>query len=241
LVSPCPSNQLLNGIECAYVLRFVELNHRKNARDPWSLRQSAVYHQYRATTRSSTWLTIALSQRAQSRLDSYIRVSGDLSRYDPFELHLLLLDTATTNWRPYLVDMAAQTNEQVSRDMVDEGHSDDYWQADRVIMASIEDDSPIRITEFEERQRLKQMEDKILDLLIIMDSTLDTIDSLSQAYRDFCSRTLLKIQEASIPENGSVSFALAEKRRDVLLYRSKVEALRSKVKGTTKLVGFCSH
>jgi hypothetical protein len=51
-------------------------------------------------------------------------------------------------------------------------------QADRVALASIESSGPIRITEFEERQRLKQVEDKIVDLLIIMDSTLDTVDSL---------------------------------------------------------------
>ena len=105
---------MLNAIECAYVLRFVELNHRKNARDPWSLRQSAVYHQYRAKTRSSRWLVIALSQRAQARLKSYARASGDICKYNPFEVHLLLLDTATANWRPYLVEIAAQTNEQVS-------------------------------------------------------------------------------------------------------------------------------
>lgn len=65
-------------------------------------------------TRNSTWLIIALSQRAQGRLDSYISANGDLSRYNPFEVHLLLLDTATANWRPYLVDIAAQINEQVS-------------------------------------------------------------------------------------------------------------------------------
>jgi hypothetical protein len=228
---------MLNGIECAYVLRFVELNHRKNASDPWSLRQSAVYHQYRATTKSSTWLIIALSQRAQARLESYASSSGDVCRYNPFEVHLLLLDTATANWRPYLVDIAAQTNEQVSTARTIGKPFDDDWQADRVVMASIDDDSPIRITEFEERQRLKQVEDKILDLLIIMDSTLDTIDSLSHNYGELQLQSALAVQRAVVPNNDPISFALAEKRRDVLLYKSKVEALRWKVKGTTKLVG----
>ena len=153
---------MLRETECAYVLRFVELNHRKNARDPWSLRQSAVYHQYNAMTRSSTWLIIALSQRAQARLASYAEASGDICKYNPFEVHLLLLDTATANWRPYLVEIAAQINEQVScARMIGEPFNDD-GQADRVLMASIDELSPIRITEFEERQRLKQVEDKIL-------------------------------------------------------------------------------
>jgi hypothetical protein len=107
-------------------------------------------------------------------------------------------------------------------------------------MASIDDDSPIRITEFEERQRLKQTEDRILDLLVIMESTLDTIDSLSQAYRDFCLRTTGALQQSPISDNDLICFALAERRRDVLSYRSKVEALRAKVKGTTKLVSSTS-
>ena len=109
-------------------------------------------------------------------------------------------------------------------------------QADRVVMASVDDDSPIRITEFEERQRLKQVEDKILDLLIIMDSTLDTIDSLLENYEEFRSRTAPAVEQAAARKNDTISFALAEKRRDVILYKRKVEALRWKVKGTTKLV-----
>lgn len=103
-------------------------------------------------------------------------------------------------------------------------------------MASIGNDVPIRITELEERQQLKQVEDKILDLLIIMDSTLDTIDALSRAHQELCSVTAMQHPDWSPIKNELISFGLAEKRRDILLYRSKIEALRSKVKSTTKLV-----
>jgi hypothetical protein len=103
-------------------------------------------------------------------------------------------------------------------------------------MASVESDAPLRITEFVERQQLKQLDDKILDLLIVMDSTLDTIDSLTRVYQEVWSTVATQHPDRSPPENDPVSFGLAEKRRDILVYRSKFHALRSKVNSTTKLV-----
>ena len=103
-------------------------------------------------------------------------------------------------------------------------------------MASIGSNGPIRITEFEERQQLKQVEDKILDLIIIMDSTLDTIDALSRAHQELCSLMAMQHPDRGPIKNHLISFGLAEKRRDILSYRSKIEALRSKIKSTTKLV-----
>jgi hypothetical protein len=42
-----------------------------------------------------------------------MEVSGDIQQFNPFEVHLLLLDTAMANWRPYLVHMTTEINEQV--------------------------------------------------------------------------------------------------------------------------------
>ena len=99
--------------ECAYVLRYVELNHRGNEDAPWSLRQTAFYHRFEKSSGTSSWVYVALSLRAQARLDAYLKATGNVAAFNPFELHLLLLDTAMANWRPYLVYLTAQTNNQV--------------------------------------------------------------------------------------------------------------------------------
>jgi hypothetical protein len=99
--------------ECAYVLRYLELNHRGNEDLPWSLRQTAFYHRFDKSSSTSSWVYVALSLRAQARLDAYLKATGNVAVFNPFELHLLLLDTAMANWRPYLVHLAAQTNNQV--------------------------------------------------------------------------------------------------------------------------------
>lgn len=103
---------LLTSSECAYVLRFVEFKHRDYGQEPWDLRQSGVYHQYAANSGSSVWLLISISSRAQARIDTYIEAIGNIQQFNPFEVHLLLLDTAIANWRPYLVHLTVAINEQ---------------------------------------------------------------------------------------------------------------------------------
>lgn len=98
--------------ECAYVLRFVELNDR-NPESPWSIRQTAVYQKYLTASQSSTWLLVAISVRSEERLNSFIQRAGSLAALNPFEIHLLLLDTAIANWRPYMVYLGGEVNKQV--------------------------------------------------------------------------------------------------------------------------------
>jgi uncharacterized membrane protein len=43
----------------------------------------------------------------------YLRTAGSMDDLNPFEIHLLLLDTAMANWRPYMVYLTAETNKQV--------------------------------------------------------------------------------------------------------------------------------
>ena len=64
---------------------------------------------------SSIWLLTSVSGLAQARIDKYIEAAGNVKQFDPFEVHLLLVDTAMANWRPYLVYMATDINEQVGQ------------------------------------------------------------------------------------------------------------------------------
>lgn len=107
----------------------------------------------------------------------------------------------------------------------------------------------------QERQDLKDIEDQIVDILLVLDSTSDTISSVIEMYKQFC-------HDSSIPSAGEeaplsrkkfspgegisqslkenefdlISFSLHEKQRDVVQHRKKVETLHVKVQGTAKLV-----
>ena len=99
--------------DCAYGLRYVELKQRKSD-DPWSVRQTAIYHKYRSKRKASTWIMISASPKTELCLDRYVRSCTDLAGLNPFEIHLIVLDTALANWRPYIVDLTERITEQVS-------------------------------------------------------------------------------------------------------------------------------
>jgi hypothetical protein len=103
-------------------------------------------------------------------------------------------------------------------------------------MADVDSDSPIRVTEFEERQRLKQVEDRVLDLQLVFESTLDTVDSLLRAYEKYTFFCEIHDTVSGGPETDVINLALTEKRRELQLYLAEVAALRSKVQSTASMV-----
>lgn len=103
-------------------------------------------------------------------------------------------------------------------------------------MASTEEKDPLNFLDVEERQELKDFEDQIIDILLVLDSTSDTIYSLSKMYKQFHH----DLDETREGADGyifdSIAFALQEKQCEVHYSRKKVYALHTKLQGTIKLV-----
>ena len=104
----------LIGLDCAYGLRYVELNNRGKA-EPWSIRQTAIYHKYKPDTKSSTWIMVSASPNTRRVLERYISSSEDLASLKAFELHLLMIDAALANWPQYIMDLTDNISGQVSQ------------------------------------------------------------------------------------------------------------------------------
>lgn len=213
------SQQRCSGFECAYGLRFVELNLR-STKVPWSVRQIVIYHRYEVIEKASTWVMISASTKFEASVNGYIESSENISALNPFEIHVLLLDTALGNWRSYIVFLT----EEISK------------QSDKVLVASIKEKSPLQVLDFEERQVLKDFEDKILDVLLALDSTTHTINTLMEKYHQFCQDPSFFDPEAGTDVYDFVAIALHEKKQEVVLTRTKVETLHSKVKNTIDLL-----
>ena len=77
---------------------------------------------------------------------------------------------------------------------------------------------------FEDRQRLKQLDDKVMDILVIFDSTLDTISNL------------LGKCEVLDPTSSTFTQTLSEQQREIELNKEKATALYKKVMATSQLV-----
>lgn len=106
-----------------------------------------------------------------------------------------------------------------------------------MILAELSEEDAVRLIDLEERQRLKQVEDEILDLQMIFDSTLDTIDCLVQIY-ETTKRCVVADSSVEVDNDSPdlVLTALKDRRRDAQLYMSKARTLRAKVQSTSQLV-----
>ena len=105
-----------------------------------------------------------------------------------------------------------------------------------MLVASIEADDPTQTIDVEERQKLKDLEDQIIDITSVLESIKDTIVSLLEKYNQ-CRRDFGRGVDMSDDAGfDPIDFALWEKQRDVDSNRKKVETLRIKIKSTIELV-----
>lgn len=97
--------------------------------------------------------------------------------------------------------------------------------------------------EVEDHQNLKQIEDEISDLMLCLDSTLDTVSTFEEMYNQFRfhqddSYLIKGSLSVSVYGSDAVVFALKEKAKELSYTRKKAEALLSRVQNTRTLVCF---
>jgi hypothetical protein len=204
--------------ECMYGLRFVELNGRGVTSQPtsrWSFRQTAVYCNFGAVPQDSTWIFVTPSRLAQERLDGYASCKHETSA-KPFEIHLLLLDTAMTNWRHYLVELAAETDQHAAQSLG----------------ASPDDQGPIGMAGCGESQALMILDNKLQNAAIAISSTMENV----KAHLD-CHRS---IQEGVPKDEESSEFLVIpgfmEQLQELNMLAIRVEALKVRLQGIANLV-----
>lgn len=105
------------------------------------------------------------------------------------------------------------------------------------MVASVDSRNPLQLLDIQERQELKAFEDQLIDILVVLDSTSDTISSLREKYQEFCQEMKPSFEDQKKGVD-TISRALEEKQREVLLNRKRVEALHTKIQGTMSLVKF---
>lgn len=216
---PSHSPASFTSYQCMYGLRFVELNGRGNLKKPtsqWSLRQSAVYCNFQSTQANSVWIFVTPPKLAEGRLEDYLRACSRTSAPSPFDIHLLLLDTVTANWRPYLVDLSAEIDKHAAQSLG----------------ASPDDQGPFTMAECGERQALMILDEKIKNAALVVKATADNAKAQLASYR-----SIKHLEESRDPfETDPVSFMYLEQLRELELLSTRIDALRSRLQGITKVV-----
>ena len=109
-------------------------------------------------------------------------------------------------------------------------------QSSRVLMASISANGPPLSLDNEARQELKDFQDQVIDVLVVLDSILDTIAVMIEKYNQFSHDIDTPLEDPYVAELDPIQIALREKQQEALLSKKKVEALNMKIQGTISLV-----
>ncbi|KIW64562.1 hypothetical protein PV04_09487 [Phialophora macrospora] len=205
--------------ECTYGLRFVERNRRHHMEaglKTWSLRQCAVSCRYTPTQDGTSWAFITISADMQQRLN-VAALAGDFRQdTDPFEVHQLILDSAVSSWRQYLIDLAEETDAQYAQ----------------ILGTSPNDKGPVSLHQSGRRQDLLMLDEKLLNSMLAITATMDTSSALSSTWESLVrhwhapSADYLELMRASFDYH----------QRSLGLLATEITHLRTKLAGVTNLL-----
>ncbi|KAL3421149.1 hypothetical protein PVAG01_07594 [Phlyctema vagabunda] len=167
-----------------------------------------------------TWIFISPSSKMERKVNKFIEhisASEIDGQINPLELHLVLIQAVLANWRWYIKSLVDRATEQSSRIIA--------ATAGRGNSGSID----IEIN-FADRQVLKVVEDRVLDLITIFESTADTISTILERYG------LIYNTSNNQPWHDQVTINLKDNLREVELYRKKADTLHKMVQGTASLL-----
>ena len=103
-------------------------------------------------------------------------------------------------------------------------------------MTTIDVDDKLPLLDPEERQELKDLEDKIVDVYAVLKTTNNDIHSLLEKYQDHCRTFDAGALKPPSTNFDPVHFALKERLKDVKSYQQEVETQRIKLRGTIDTV-----
>ncbi|KAK5444251.1 hypothetical protein LTS15_010366 [Exophiala xenobiotica] len=205
--------------EIAYCLRYIEMNGRKDAPSPWSLRQFAVYQRADLTTPASCSIFVSLPAAAQEIVGKYRILDGNPKICDMLCVHQSLVYWAVTHWRPYLVHLAQDLDEHTAR----------------LLFAVHGEEGTAGLADFGVRQQLKQLEDNILDMILALKASRSSAEDISVSFASIITHTSFVCDDHRGHAEWNKSMALSiSKELDLLLERA--ENLHQKLRSSVSLL-----
>ncbi|KAE8147851.1 hypothetical protein BDV25DRAFT_142369 [Aspergillus avenaceus] len=215
--------------ELAYVIRRVEHNRRANSAGecPWSIRQTGVYHKltYPHSGSSSTSMFILVAPSGVIEDDVHRCFPKSSTKGDTvlphFSLHESLVVDSLRGWMEYMGWLEDECKQKT----------------DRLVVWDASDNAGDRMAYFdvEDRQRLEQLEDYISDLMVILQTAVETIDRIGKSCRHHCQIS------CSIGTGCSCSYIIQEfeeSTAEARVYAERAKALQSRVQSTTQLLTY---
>lgn len=115
-------SDMLNLVEeITYNFYHVEQHGRSNLRDPWSIRQTAVYQKFSFKNENSTWIIVQLAKPIRNNIEKVIAGDGPPSSTTrghwllPIVIHTMIMTMSQRNWKTYIQYLAKRLATLVSQ------------------------------------------------------------------------------------------------------------------------------
>lgn len=225
----------LTSVDICYLFKYVEKNGRPNG-NPWSIRQSGVYHRYSPKLNSNVWLLLhpLADSVAQRRLNDWYSRPHHSLNINPLRIHILLLSSYLDNWRWYLKDLGNTFLNIVSkatRDFV-RLHSTEGLltsvQADISMTIDIQEDYDLSFTTL---QDLRHLEQKVIPLRASFQANLEIVQVLEATNKEFQNAGFYTEEEA-VEQTDCLRLFVSQLRGHLL----SVKILEKRIQGVVFLV-----
>ncbi|KAL4812940.1 hypothetical protein BDW67DRAFT_193159 [Aspergillus spinulosporus] len=101
--------------DIGYNIKYVAAHGRTFPKDPFSVRETGVYHGFDAETQQTQWVIIQPSQELQERTRDYFTHPHESQVESQIRIHGIIFQSATQAWREYLVYLEATFSKMVLR------------------------------------------------------------------------------------------------------------------------------
>ncbi|KAB8220891.1 hypothetical protein BDV33DRAFT_171515 [Aspergillus novoparasiticus] len=212
--------------EIAYVIRRVERNQRSTSKGecPWSIRQTGVYQKltypHDGSPNSSVFILIAPSRTVENEVSQCLSESeseGEVMT-PHFSVHERLIADGLRSWMDYMAWLESECKQK----------------ADRLIVWDVEDrDKHMTYFKVEDRQRLKQLGDYITDLIVVLQTAVNTIGRIGKSCQRHCKMSCA-VRDDCFCSSMIGEFVEYETEARVYLERAKV--LQERVQSTEQLL-----
>ena len=199
-------------------VRFVTLNSREDVSRPteqWSLRQSGVYCRSSSISGELAWLFVTAAPEMQDRITNIWSSSLTSSGTNPWFVISAVYQIAVCNWRPYLVALTLEMNQQQAN----------------IMGTSLDDTGPAHISS-DDRQELLILDNKIISTKLALQASKADLAFLMNAGIDLYDRREAENDDAATEFMSQMNNLL----RDLDVNLLRLEQLSSRLSSTTNLL-----
>lgn len=241
--------------ESSFILRRAELNRREpqddeSAMAAWSIRQVAVYSRLEVGSKlKSMFVLITPSRKAEEQLATCLdQVISEEMKATPWNVQRLLVGDSLRGWMDYMACLEKQLKIQVScmnftltpLKFAIMSRTNVSRQSNRIVCAKVgsENDHLSSLTDFNitfiDRQELKDLEDRVLDLQVILPSMMKTVARIRDEIKGCSIR--IGVTEDERYDMEQIIDEFEEYVREAETHVERAKVLQDKVKSAAKLV-----